>query len=122
MRIREGGQGRGRTADLPLFRADAVSRQKVLPGARVQSQPGCTVEIASGGGSERTNAPLSWENVACDGHIGPTQKGIRWMQLSHARAAVSARFDDPNLVSCAGLVPVMALAKRCGLAALLVER
>jgi Transposase DDE domain group 1 len=44
------------------------------------------------------------------------------MQLSHARAAVSARFDDPNLVSCAGLVPVMALAQRCGLAALLVER
>ena len=37
----------------------------------------------------------------------PTQKGIRWMRLSHARAAVSARFDDPNLVSCAGLVPVM---------------
>jgi hypothetical protein len=32
------------------------------------------------------------------------------------------RFDDPNLVSCAGLVPVMALAHRCGLAALLVER
>lgn len=44
------------------------------------------------------------------------------MQLSHARAAVSARFDDPNLVSCAGLVPVMALAQRCGLTALLVER
>jgi hypothetical protein len=32
------------------------------------------------------------------------------------------RFDDPNLVSCAGLVPVMALAQRCGLAALLVDR
>src|SRR3712207_3818338 len=44
------------------------------------------------------------------------------MRLSHARAAIGARFDDPNLVSCAGLVPVMALAQRCGLAALLVER
>src|SRR3954470_6040998 len=43
------------------------------------------------------------------------------MRLSHARAAISARFDDPNLVSCAGLVPVMALATRCGLAGLLVE-
>src|SRR4051794_15238126 len=51
----------------------------------------------------------------------PTQKGIRWMRLSHARAAISARFDDPNLVSCAGLVPVMALAARCGLTELLVE-
>jgi hypothetical protein len=59
--------------------------------------------------------------VACDGHIDPTQKGIRWMRLSHARAAISVRFDDPNLVSCAGLVPVIALADRCGLTGLLVQ-
>ena len=32
------------------------------------------------------------------------------------------RFDDPNLVSCAGLVPVLALADRCGLAQLLTDR
>jgi Transposase DDE domain group 1 len=44
------------------------------------------------------------------------------VRLSHARRAISARFDDPNLVSCAGLVPVMALAQRCGLATLLAER
>jgi hypothetical protein len=43
------------------------------------------------------------------------------MRLSHARAAISVRFDDPNLVSCAGLVPVVALADRCGLPALLAE-
>jgi Transposase DDE domain group 1 len=43
------------------------------------------------------------------------------MRLSHARAAISVRFDDPNLVSCAGLVPVMALADRCGLPGLLRE-
>jgi hypothetical protein len=60
--------------------------------------------------------------VACEGHNNPGQKGIRWMRLSHARAAVTARFDDPNLVSCAGLVPVLALAQRCGLATLLAER
>ena len=59
--------------------------------------------------------------MTCDGHIGTTQKGIRWMRLSHARRAISVRFDDPNLVSCAGLVPVMALAARCGLPALLVD-
>jgi len=40
------------------------------------------------------------------------------MRLSHASPAVSAVFDDPNLVSCAGLAPVVALASRCGLAAL----
>ena len=44
------------------------------------------------------------------------------MRLSHARRAIEARFDDPNLVSCAGLVAVMAMADRCGLAALLAER
>lgn len=37
------------------------------------------------------------------------------MQLSHTRPVTAARFDDPNLVSCAGLVPVMALAERSGL-------
>lgn len=44
------------------------------------------------------------------------------MRLSHARRAVSVRFDDPNLVSCAGLAAVLALATRCGLATLLTER
>jgi len=43
------------------------------------------------------------------------------MQLSHSRPVASARFDDPNLVSCAGLVPVAALAHKCGLAALADE-
>ena len=49
-------------------------------------------------------------------HNNPGQKGIRWVRLSHARRAIDARLDDPNLVSCAGLAPVMALAQRCGLA------
>src|SRR3954452_1796212 len=42
-------------------------------------------------------------------------KGIRQMQLSHTSRATSAVFDDPNLVSSAGLVPVLALADRAGL-------
>ena len=32
------------------------------------------------------------------------------MQVSHTARALSASFDDPNLVSAAGLVPAMALA------------
>ena len=40
------------------------------------------------------------------------------MQVLHAPAALSAVFDDPNLVSCAGLAPVVALAARAGLAEL----
>ena len=43
------------------------------------------------------------------------------MQLSHTRPVASAAFDDPNLVSCAGLVPLMALAQQCGLKALTDE-
>jgi len=37
------------------------------------------------------------------------------MQLSHTLGRTSAAFDDPNLVSSAGLVPVLALAERAGL-------
>jgi hypothetical protein len=37
------------------------------------------------------------------------------MQLSHTRPVVSAVFDDPNIVSSAGLVPMMKLAQRAGL-------
>jgi len=40
------------------------------------------------------------------------------VKLSHTRAATSARFDDPNLVGCAGLVPVLALADAAGLSGL----
>jgi hypothetical protein len=40
------------------------------------------------------------------------------MRVCHS---VSAVFDDPNLVSCAGLVPVVALAKRAGLHRLISE-
>ena len=41
------------------------------------------------------------------------------MRVSHGFKAV---FDDPNLVSCAGLAPVLALAQRAGLDALIADR
>ena len=37
------------------------------------------------------------------------------MQFNHTSAALSAEFDDINLVSASGLVPVMRLAERAGL-------
>ncbi len=37
------------------------------------------------------------------------------MQLSHTRPVTAARFDDPDLVATAGLVPVVALAQASGL-------
>ncbi|MFI9042503.1 transposase [Streptomyces sp. NPDC053726] len=44
------------------------------------------------------------------------------MQVSHTPAAVSAAFDDPNLIALAGLVPVMRLAERCGLSRLVAQK
>ena len=43
------------------------------------------------------------------------------MRLLHSLARTHASFDDPNLVSHAGLVPVMALAQRAGLGDLVAE-
>jgi len=43
------------------------------------------------------------------------------VRLLHDLANIQAAFDDPNLVSRAGLVPVMALAQRAGLADLAEE-
>lgn len=44
------------------------------------------------------------------------------MQVSHTPAAVSAAFDDTNLIAYAGLVPVLRLAERCGLSRLVTEK
>jgi hypothetical protein len=43
------------------------------------------------------------------------------VRLLHELAKIHASFDDPNLVSRAGLVPVMALAQRAGLGGLAGE-
>jgi hypothetical protein len=44
------------------------------------------------------------------------------MQLSHRSSSLSARFDEASLVSAGGLVPVLALAQRVGLQALVERR
>jgi hypothetical protein len=43
------------------------------------------------------------------------------VRLLHSLARTHASFDDPNLVSRAGLIPVMALAQRAGLTELVAE-
>jgi len=43
------------------------------------------------------------------------------VRLLHSLAQTHASFDDPNLVSQAGLVPVMALAQRAGLSELVAQ-
>lgn len=44
------------------------------------------------------------------------------MKVSHTRAATSATFDDPNLVSASGLVPILSLADKAGLHTLADQR
>ncbi|WP_446221250.1 IS1380 family transposase [Nocardia sp. IBHARD005] len=44
------------------------------------------------------------------------------MRLFHTFAEDSARFDDDNLISVAGLVPVMALAEQTGLTSMLADK
>ncbi|MFJ1708505.1 transposase [Kitasatospora sp. NPDC088346] len=44
------------------------------------------------------------------------------MQSSHAVSAVSVVFDEPNLIADAGLVPLVRLAERAGLPALVGDR
>ena len=43
------------------------------------------------------------------------------MKLSHGWDRGVAAFDDMNLVSCAGLVPVLELAEQTGLSELLIS-
>src|SRR3954451_9732511 len=57
-----------------------------------------------------------------EGSRSMLEKGIREMQLSHDPAVIDAVFDEGNLVSCAGLAPVLALAEQAGLSQLLAER
>src|SRR5258706_11749151 len=54
--------------------------------------------------------------------ICPDREDTSQARLLHTARAVDAVFDDPNLVSCAGLVPVMRLAEQVDLAGLVSRR
>ena len=56
-----------------------------------------------------------------DASVAEFERTPRQVRLLHSLARTRASFDDPNLVSHAGLVPVMALAERAGLADLVAE-
>src|SRR6266566_5927204 len=59
-----------------------------------------------------------WELLTLPDPGGEDTSQVR---LLHSLAKIQATFDDPNLVSRAGLVPVMALAQRAGLSGLAGE-
>lgn len=59
--------------------------------------------------------PLQGNKIGLYGLNRSAWRGIPRMQLSHAFPVRSMVFDDPNLVSHAGLVPAIAIAERAGL-------
>jgi hypothetical protein len=63
--------------------------------------------------------PLRGSRIGlAEGPNPPRTKGISQMRLSDTRPVGAASFEVPNLVSAAGLVPVMRLAADAGLDAL----
>src|SRR5579859_2420331 len=62
---------------------------------------------------------IAWQ--AAGWHVASVDRSTCQVRLLHELAKIQASFDDPNLVSRAGLVPVMALAQRAGLAELAGE-
>ena len=68
------------------------------------------------------DALLRLENVAYDRRVHWPRRSIRGTSVPHSPQLVSAAFDDLNLVSCAGLAPVLALAERCSLAELVAGK
>jgi hypothetical protein len=54
--------------------------------------------------------------------IGPVSRKALPVQVSHTFTPQSTVLDEDNLVSCAGLVPVMALAEQAGLSELLASK
>src|SRR3954449_1548780 len=59
--------------------------------------------------------PLSWKDRSSSGFYSAAREGTSQVRLRQDAPVVRATFDDPNLVSSAGLVPVMRLADQAGL-------
>lgn len=53
--------------------------------------------------------------------MDPVREDTSQVRLSHAAAKTHAVFDDEHVIAHGGLVPVMRLADRCGLAGLVAE-
>ena len=63
---------------------------------------------------------LNWDNTSADVYLSSVGKTLS-MHSSYTFTAGSAVFDEQNLVSAAGLVPVLELAEQTGLSRLIGE-
>src|SRR5690242_14630178 len=101
-----------------------VSRYAEVPQItpiRAASKPRSTGQLGVFGACQRERCPLNWDDGSVLSFRRRVRKGTCQVRLLHSLARTHASFDDPNLVSHAGLVPVMALAQRAGLADLVAE-
>jgi hypothetical protein len=71
---------------------------------------------------QRERCPLNWDDRSSLRSHSLCREDTWQVRLPHTLARTRAVFDDPNLVSHGGLVPVVALAERAGLPELLAER
>ena len=74
------------------------------------------------GACPHERCPLSWDDGSVWRFRRRVRKGTCHVRSLHSLTRTHASFDDPDLVSHPGLVPVMALAQRPGLAGLVAAR
>src|SRR3954451_21567873 len=65
---------------------------------------------------------LCLENRECRVPDGSVQQKALIVKLPDGGSRATAVFDDENLVSCAGLVPLMGLAEQAALSALIEDK
>ena len=64
---------------------------------------------------------LNWDNNDCRSRSGPVSESISDADIAHVPVIDSVVFDERNLVSAGGLVPVLELAEQTGLSWLIGE-
>src|SRR3974390_2998703 len=85
------------------------------------SKPQSTGKLGRFAARQRERCPLTWDDGSVSRFRRRAGKGTCQVRLLHSLAKTRASFDDPNLVSHAGLMPVMGLAQRAGLGSLVAE-
>ena len=104
----------------PKLVMERITRRRVVESTP-RSKPRSVDRLGLLGGSERGSAFWLGELERRSPDCSRYQKALR-VKLHDGWSRATPVFDDEHLVSCAGLVPVMGLAERSGLAELIDQR
>src|SRR6266536_5051968 len=102
-------------ADVAHERHPGPDRLPALFADQTDPEPESTGEVAGLVVCRGRRCSLTWDDGLIKGTSSIQARSICQMRSSHTIAAVSAVFDDVNLVGYGGLEPVVRLAERCGL-------